>query len=241
MPAPQEYNNLAKSNCVATLLDTKGPEVRSGDLQQPIDMQKGEKYVFTIEEGADGTDGRISVNYDAFIDDVNMGDVLLVDGGIISFVIESKTATDVVVVVADAGRVCFLSSERCSNAVAYVCLSPGPEVPALQQLPIRALGKADCNKPSFFIFTCLTAVWMQERLNMICFGALLPAGEMQSRRHLNVRGKSANLPALTDKDMLDLKFGIEEGVDFYALSFVKDAQVCWCSMHQVCDYNKINL
>jgi hypothetical protein len=44
---------------------------------------------------------------------------------------------------------------------------------------------------------------------------------MQSRRHLNVRGKSATLPAVTDKDWLDLKFGVEVGVDYYALSFVQ--------------------
>ena len=44
---------------------------------------------------------------------------------------------------------------------------------------------------------------------------------MESRRHLNVRGKSATLPAITDKDWLDLKFGVEAGVDFYALSFVQ--------------------
>ena len=33
----------------------------------------GERYTFTIEEGANGTDGRISVNYDGFIDDVSVG------------------------------------------------------------------------------------------------------------------------------------------------------------------------
>ncbi len=46
-------------------------------------------------------------------------------------------------------------------------------------------------------------------------------GQMQSRRHLNVRGKSATLPAITDKDWLDLKFGVDVGVDYYALSFVQ--------------------
>lgn len=46
-------------------------------------------------------------------------------------------------------------------------------------------------------------------------------GTMASRRHLNVRGKSATLPSITDKDWDDLKFGIEVGVDFFALSFVK--------------------
>ena len=47
------------------------------------------------------------------------------------------------------------------------------------------------------------------------------------RRHLNIRGKSANLPAITDKDWLDLKFGIDVGVDYYALSFVRNAEVIY--------------
>lgn len=50
---------------------------------------------------------------------------------------------------------------------------------------------------------------------------VLDPGQMASRRHLNVRGKSANLPAITDKDWLDLQFGIDVGVDYYALSFVR--------------------
>lgn len=50
---------------------------------------------------------------------------------------------------------------------------------------------------------------------------VIDPGLMQSRRHLNVRGKSATLPAVTDKDWLDLKFGVEVGVDYFALSFVQ--------------------
>ena len=29
------------------------------------------------------------------------------------------------------------------------------------------------------------------------------------RRHLNIRGKSANLPAITERDWLDVKFGVD--------------------------------
>lgn len=50
---------------------------------------------------------------------------------------------------------------------------------------------------------------------------------MRCRRHLNIRGKSANLPAITDKDWLDLQFGIDVGVDYYALSFVRSADVIY--------------
>ena len=36
----KEYNTLGR-NCVAIMLDTKGPEVRSGDLSAPIDLVTG--------------------------------------------------------------------------------------------------------------------------------------------------------------------------------------------------------
>lgn len=45
--------------------------------------------------GATGKGGVISVNYDDFISDVTVGDELLVDGGIISFVVTGKTESDV--------------------------------------------------------------------------------------------------------------------------------------------------
>ena len=38
----------------------------------------GESYTFTITEGCNGIDGRISVNYDDFISDVEVNDILLV-------------------------------------------------------------------------------------------------------------------------------------------------------------------
>lgn len=53
----------------------------------------------------------------------------------------------------------------------------------------------------------------------------LEGGLFGSRRHLNVQGRSANLPAITEKDWEDLQFGVDEGVDYFALSFVRDAQV----------------
>ena len=42
-----------------------------------------------------------------------------------------------------------------------------------------------------------------------------------------MRGKSANLPAITDKDWEDIKFGVDVGVDYYALSFVRSAEVIY--------------
>lgn len=56
---------------------------------------------------------------------------------------------------------------------------------------------------------------------------LLISLSLRCRRHLNIRGKSANLPAITEKDWLDLQFGIDVGVDYYALSFVRSADVIY--------------
>ena len=147
----REYNASGRGT-VAVLLDTKGPEVRSGDLEAPLELSVGDALTFTIREGERGRNGKVSVNYDDFVNDVEVGDVLLVDGGIMSFRVLAKDASDVEVEVVDAGR-------------------------------------------------------------------------LESRRHLNVRGRSASLPSITEKDWKDIEFGVAEGVDFFALSFVNDADV----------------
>lgn len=147
----REYNSLGR-NSLAVMLDTKGPEVRSGDVLEPLTLSSGDNVVLTIKEGADGTDSRISVNYDGFVDDVSTGDVVLVDGGIMSMVVTDVSERDV-------------------------------------------------------------------------FCRIVDGGILKSRRHLNIRGKSANLPAITERDWADIKFGIENGVDYFALSFVRSAEV----------------
>jgi pyruvate kinase len=51
---------------------------------------------------------------------------------------------------------------------------------------------------------------------------LIP-GELKSRRHINLPGVKVNLPAFTEKDRGDAAVGIEAGIDFLALSFVREA------------------
>ena len=53
---------------------------------------------------------------------------------------------------------------------------------------------------------------------------VLIAGPMGNRRHINLPGVRVNLPALTKKDQGDVDVGIEEGIDFFALSFVREAK-----------------
>lgn len=52
---------------------------------------------------------------------------------------------------------------------------------------------------------------------------VMTPGVLGSRRHINLPGVTVSLPALTAKDEADLLAGIDAGVDFVALSFVRRA------------------
>ena len=57
--------------------------------------------------------------------------------------------------------------------------------------------------------------------HVIC--KVLDGGLLKSRRHLNLPGKHVSLEPVTDQDWADITFGIEQGVDFIAQSFVREA------------------
>lgn len=48
-------------------------------------------------------------------------------------------------------------------------------------------------------------------------------GELTSQKGVNVPGVAVNLPAVTEKDIQDIRFGIEQRLDFIAASFVRKA------------------
>ena len=62
---------------------------------------------------------------------------------------------------------------------------------------------------------------LDKRANRIRSKVLTP-GTLGSRRHINLPGIRVNLPPLTSKDIADIALGIEVGVDFIALSFVRE-------------------
>ena len=136
---------------VAIMMDIKGPEIRTGDVSAPIDLQPGQIFDFTIRPGAGEEEVRsVSVNYKDIINDINVGDIVLVDSGLLRFEVLEKNENRI----------------RC-----------------------KALIK----------------------------------GQLTSRRHINLPGVKVNLPSFTDKDRKDSLVGIEEGIDFIAMSFVREA------------------
>ncbi|UXR77447.1 MULTISPECIES: pyruvate kinase [unclassified Staphylococcus] len=52
---------------------------------------------------------------------------------------------------------------------------------------------------------------------------VLNTGELKNKKGVNLPGVSVNLPGITEKDAADIRFGIEQDVDFIAASFVRRA------------------
>ena len=77
---------------------------------------------------------------------------------------------------------------------------------------------------------------LQKKRNLLQCEVLTP-GVLGSRRHINLPGVRVNLPALTDKDVADVELGVELGVDFFAMSFVREAQDV-TRLRGILDYRK---
>ncbi|WP_230397929.1 pyruvate kinase [Novisyntrophococcus fermenticellae] len=137
---------------VAILLDTKGPEIRTGLLKdgKRVQLQEGQTFVLTTEEMVGDAD-KVFVTYSELPRDVRRGDRILIDDGLVELHIEEVSDTDIVCTV-------------------------------------------------------------------------INGGELGERKGINVPNVSVNLPAITDKDKEDILFGIEQGVDFIAASFVRKAE-----------------
>lgn len=137
---------------IAIMMDVKGPEIRTGDIDTPIQLKPGEIFDFTVKPGEAGSEEirSVDVNYSDLVNDIDVGSIVLVDNGLIRLEVLEKQAARI----------------RCKVTI---------------------------------------------------------PGELTSRRHINLPGVKVNLPALTDKDRGDIRIGIDEGIDYYALSFVREA------------------
>ena len=90
---------------IAALLDTKGPEIRTGLLKdgQKITLREGEKIVLTTEEVV-GTKEKIYINYDKLHEDVKPGNVILIDDGLIGLEVEAVNGVEIQCKVTNGGE-----------------------------------------------------------------------------------------------------------------------------------------
>jgi pyruvate kinase len=142
--------NKEVAHPIGVLMDTQGPEIRTGDTSDVVDIKTGEIVTFTIRDESDVESTSIRVHYDELINSVKVGTLISLDNGLMNFKVLEKLENQL----------------RCR---------------------------------------------------------VLDGGKLGSKRHVNLPGIRINLPSVTEKDKKDIAFGLKEGVDFIALSFVRNA------------------
>lgn len=106
---------------VATLLDTKGPEIRLKDFENgKAQLEAGQEFILTTEDIL-GTEKKASITYKNLKKDVKEGMTILIDDGKIEMVIETITDTDIVCRVINGGTV---SNHKGINAPGAVLSMP---------------------------------------------------------------------------------------------------------------------
>lgn len=134
---------------IPILLDTQGPEIRTGEVDSDLELKQGDRISVTVR-GADVEESSIHINYDELVEALHVGDKITVDNGLINLEVLEK-----------------------------------------------------------------------DHRTLQC--KVIDGGTLKSKRHVNLPGIKVNLPAITKKDREDILFGVEQDIDFIALSFVREA------------------
>lgn len=97
---------------IAIMLDTKGPEYRIKTFEnKKITLNDGDTFIFTTDDII-GNDERVSVNYEGLTDDLEKGDTILVNNGLVIFEVTEITKNDVICKVTSGG---VLSDRKSMN------------------------------------------------------------------------------------------------------------------------------
>jgi pyruvate kinase len=80
VPRIREVARQTSAN-IAIMMDTQGPAIRTGDVATNLDLHPGDKVEFTVRGAKSEEHYSVDVNYDGLIDDIQEGDVVLVDNG----------------------------------------------------------------------------------------------------------------------------------------------------------------
>ena len=89
----------------AILLDTKGPEIRTGVLKggKRIMLKAGEQFTLTTEE-IEGDESKVSITYEGLVQDVDAGRVILIDEGLIKLKVVGKSEKEIFCEVINGGE-----------------------------------------------------------------------------------------------------------------------------------------
>lgn len=135
---------------VATILDTKGPEIRIRNFaEKTVTLEAGDTFILETEEMV-GNRERVSVSYPKLHEELFPGQEVLIDDGLVAIRVEYIEGTSIVCKVENGGV-------------------------------------------------------------------------LSANKSINIPGVHIRLPALTEKDVEDIRFGVENDFDFIAASFVRNA------------------
>ena len=97
--------NKELGSSVAILLDTKGPEIRTGDFKGGYAEFKRGQIVTICQEDIEGTSDRFTISYKDLYHDIKPGSFILVNDGQVELLVDHVDGTDIVCVCANDGVV----------------------------------------------------------------------------------------------------------------------------------------
>ncbi len=136
---------------IAVMLDTKGPEYRIKTFEKgKITLNEGDDFTFTTADVI-GNQNRVSVSYEKLTEELSVGDTVLLNNGLLSFIVESIEGAEI-------------------------------------------------------------------HCKVLC------GGELSDRKSMSFPGKVMKQEYLSEQDKKDIAFGVENGIDYIACSFVSNRQ-----------------
>lgn len=90
---------------VATLLDTKGPEIRLKDIEGGrTELVNGQKFILTTDEVL-GNQEKVTITYKNLKNDIDVGTTILIDDGLIEMVVDEIDEADIICTVVNGGSI----------------------------------------------------------------------------------------------------------------------------------------
>ena len=91
---------------VAIILDTKGPEIRTGDFEGgKLELKEGNEFTIYCGEEVLGDETKCSISYDKLWEDVKPGNMILIDDGLVGLEVESTEENKIHCIVKNSGMV----------------------------------------------------------------------------------------------------------------------------------------
>lgn len=102
---------------IAIMLDTKGPEYRIQTFKNhKVTVKEGDLFTFTMDD-VEGDEKKVSVNYKNLIHEINVGDKILVNNGLLTFQVKERKEKEVICLVITGGEISDRKSMNFPNHV----------------------------------------------------------------------------------------------------------------------------